>query len=217
MNRIVNARFLLRFAAAFVILSMGFFFLPNSWVRGIIPLVTAPIDRVFPEYEFNTGLGEEGTTIFMQVEAQKKLVNNPGKAAVIKFGTQIDVGLIYSIPLIFFPLLFAWPEITLLYRLKAALVLLPLIVILAMIDTSSTLIYLMEKQFHEDTIGYHVRYFFSRTMSRGGRQFLGLLLFGAAVAPFYLKKPVSGAGPVPGRNAPCPCGSGRKYKNCCMS
>jgi hypothetical protein len=216
MNRIVNARFLLRFAAAFVILSMGFYFLPNSWVRGIVPLVTAPIHWVFPEYEFDTGLGEEGTTIFMKVKAQKKLVNEPGKAAVIKFGTQIDVGLIYSIPLIFFPLLFAWPGLTPRYRLKGALILFPVIIVLAMIDASSTLIYLMEKKFHDDTLGYQVRYHFSRVMSRGGRQFFGLLLFGVAVAPFYLKKPVSGAGPAPGRNAPCPCGSGKKYKNCCI-
>jgi hypothetical protein len=171
---------------------------------------------MFPEYEFNTGLGEEGTTIFMQVEAQKKLLNEPGKAAVIKFGTQIDVGLIYSIPLIFFPLLFAWPGLTPRYRLKAAIIILPVIFLLAMIDASSTLIYLMEKKFHDDTLGYEVRYHFSRVMSRGGRQFLGLLLFGAAVAPFYLKKPATAIGPAPGRNAPCPCGSGKKYKNCCM-
>jgi hypothetical protein len=32
---------------------------------------------------------------------------------------------------------------------------------------------------------------------------------------FSLSRPASGAKRV-GRNAPCPCGSGKKYKNCCM-
>ena len=30
-----------------------------------------------------------------------------------------------------------------------------------------------------------------------------------------LRRPASGAGQV-GRNRPCPCGSGRKYKSCCL-
>jgi uncharacterized protein YecA (UPF0149 family) len=28
--------------------------------------------------------------------------------------------------------------------------------------------------------------------------------------------PIQRAGPRVGRNDPCPCGSGKKYKNCCM-
>jgi len=29
-------------------------------------------------------------------------------------------------------------------------------------------------------------------------------------------EPIRNRGPKVGRNAPCPCGSGKKYKNCCM-
>jgi len=32
----------------------------------------------------------------------------------------------------------------------------------------------------------------------------------------YGKEPVRRAEPKIGRNDPCPCGSGKKYKKCCM-
>ena len=48
--------------------------------------------------------------------------------------------------------------------------------------------------------------------SRGGQR-AGAARSGSASAPRIV--PVS-AGRKPGRNEPCPCGSGRKYKNCCM-
>lgn len=34
--------------------------------------------------------------------------------------------------------------------------------------------------------------------------------------PFDDREPAAPSGPKPGRNAPCPCGSGRKYKQCCL-
>ena len=34
---------------------------------------------------------------------------------------------------------------------------------------------------------------------------------------FYeVQKPILNAGPKIGRNDPCPCGSGKKYKKCCL-
>lgn len=33
--------------------------------------------------------------------------------------------------------------------------------------------------------------------------------------PMILHAPLRNTEPKPGRNSPCPCGSGRKYKNCC--
>ena len=30
-------------------------------------------------------------------------------------------------------------------------------------------------------------------------------------------EPISNVEAVPGRNDPCPCGSGKKYKRCCMN
>jgi len=37
----------------------------------------------------------------------------------------------------------------------------------------------------------------------------------AAPPPEERKLPIRKTGPTPGRNDPCPCGSGKKYKNCC--
>jgi preprotein translocase subunit SecA len=36
-----------------------------------------------------------------------------------------------------------------------------------------------------------------------------------AAEPAERKLPIRKTGPTPGRNDPCPCGSGKKYKNCC--
>jgi uncharacterized protein len=49
---------------------------------------------------------------------------------------------------------------------------------------------------------------------RGGRPAAEVMR--PAVAP--LLRPAAGAGgKAPGRNDPCPCGSGRKFKKCCGS
>ncbi len=54
----------------------------------------------------------------------------------------------------------------------------------------------------------------------GGGRLLGA--YARALTPAYLEKasgkpkPITRPGSKIGRNAPCPCGSGRKYKKCCM-
>jgi hypothetical protein len=54
----------------------------------------------------------------------------------------------------------------------------------------------------------------------GGGRMLGA--YAKALAPAYLEKasgktkPITRPGSKIGRNEPCPCGSGRKYKKCCM-
>jgi len=54
----------------------------------------------------------------------------------------------------------------------------------------------------------------------GGGRVLGA--FAKALTPSYLEavsgkvKPIVRAGSKIGRNDPCPCGSGKKYKKCCM-
>jgi hypothetical protein len=55
---------------------------------------------------------------------------------------------------------------------------------------------------------YWVYYFFDLV----GRGFFALLIWAALVAlPGARARPAA----APGRNAPCPCGSGLKYKRCC--
>ena len=43
----------------------------------------------------------------------------------------------------------------------------------------------------------------------------GVALGGAPKQPLAAKKPVVNKTPKVGRNDPCPCGSGKKYKKCC--
>ena len=52
----------------------------------------------------------------------------------------------------------------------------------------------------------------------GGGRTLGLYVraLRGAYEERHSPKPLRNPGAKIGRNAPCPCGSGRKYKNCCM-
>ena len=49
-----------------------------------------------------------------------------------------------------------------------------------------------------------------------GRGIQGLLEPQPRVPPQPVAPPLSGKYPGTGRNEPCPCGSGRKYKRCCI-
>jgi hypothetical protein len=42
-------------------------------------------------------------------------------------------------------------------------------------------------------------------------------LFGMITAPEIKLKRIKFGKDIPGRNRPCPCGSGKKYKMCCLN
>jgi len=54
-------------------------------------------------------------------------------------------------------------------------------------------------------------YYFFELMGRG---FFALLVYLGLIALGW-RAPTTAPAPAAGRNAPCPCGSGRKYKRCC--
>ena len=63
---------------------------------------------------------------------------------------------------------------------------------------------------------FYALYYFFDLMGRG---FFALLIYLGLIALGWNApaiRSVRGGGPV-GRNDPCPCGSGRKYKRCCQA
>lgn len=141
----------------------------------------------------------------------------------------------YLHPIIIFSILFAWPGLIWQDRFKVFLLALPCLLMVEMVDIPLLLgtrcmelmrAKLLQDPSAEKSLGsYWVAF-----LHTGGREALSILAVGLALGCFHLhrvrQKLAANGGPRPplqpqrtkaGRNAPCPCGSGKKYKNCCGS
>lgn len=140
----------------------------------------------------------------------------------------------YLHPIIILSIIAAWPGILLRDRFKVFLLVLPLLLIVEMVDIPLLLatrcVEVVQASLYEDPMaGRGLGSYWAAFLHTGGRAALSILAVGLAFGCFYLlgqmrKQPVdsSQARTEPsrakvGRNAPCPCGSGKKYKNCCAS
>ncbi len=126
--------------------------------------------------------------------------------------------------IIFYSLLFSWTFISWRKRIIAGILLTPFVLLFILIDIPVSVVTSIEFECQNKLPGYRIVetlprqtiMFLGHFINNGGRQFLGVLLFALAVAPFHVSFPGLSSGGVLQRNDPCPCGSGKKYKNCCM-
>lgn len=125
----------------------------------------------------------------------------------------------YLHPIIIFSILAAWPKIIFKDRVKIFFVAFPFLFIIEMIDVP--LLTVIRCQAHayfllykDSSSGPMIHSYWMRFLNSGGREFLSIIGAFLAVALFYLFR--FRRIPEPGRNEPCPCGSGKKYKRCCM-
>ncbi len=121
---------------------------------------------------------------------------------------------LYIHPIIVFTLLSAWPGIILNERIKLFAISLPILLIVEMLDMP--LIALTRISAHAHHLGSPpapTQSYWLSFLSNGGREFLSICAALLSLAGFYLLKLTGIA--EPDRNAPCPCGSGKKYKRCC--
>jgi hypothetical protein len=127
---------------------------------------------------------------------------------------------LYLHPIIIFTMLFAWPRITRRDRVKLFAMSVPLLLILEMIDMPLVALsrgeaYTQALLAAEGVSPPLIHAYWLSFLSNGGREFLSVCTALLAIAMLYLLK--TRDLPEPERNAPCPCGSGKKYKNCCMA
>jgi hypothetical protein len=178
--------------------------------------LTFPISIIHPGFKTEARVKERNVIYLRLVmyETQGERLKRQIPTRDVEIGH--EAGAVFGIPLIFYPLLFSWPGLPYGYRLKAAALALPALLILIPIDISLAFLIEIEKRFMEPTFKSTLVYYVAQGFSFGGRQFLGILLFAAALAPRFLKKPVYVDAQPLERNDLCPCGSGKKYKNCCM-
>ncbi|HOO91206.1 MAG TPA: SEC-C metal-binding domain-containing protein, partial [Syntrophales bacterium] len=92
----------------------------------------------------------------------------------------------------------------------------PLTIAAASIDIPLFFICRIERGFPVSSLSGQIRLMMDTFFSNGGRQFLALLVVLVTIGLIQMTKPPL-ISPDTGPNNPCPCGSGKKYKHCCMN
>jgi hypothetical protein len=216
MKQLISFRFLFCLLGLFVLFSVGSYFFPRTLIGKAAPFLTLPVSIIHPGFKTESGL-DGRNVMYLKLHIPEELgmgIGSPTPTRDLELG--FEVGTVFGIPLVIYPLLFSWPGLPMSYRFKAAFLVLPALVALITIDVSLAFLVGVEMQFVPLTLKNRIVYYVAQGLNLGGRQFLGILLFAATLAPRLLKKPVYLDGRQPERNDPCPCGSGKKYKNCCM-
>jgi hypothetical protein len=217
MRKLLSIRFLLCFTTVFILFALGCYYFPRPAIGKAVPFLTFPISVIHPDFKIKTGI--RGNNAFY-LEADTNELKSEGsakKSYTRRVELSHEIGTAFGIPMIFFPLIITWPGLPIRYRLKALLLVLPAMLLLIAIDVSLSLLIEIEMILLEPTLKNKIVFWMAQGLNCGGRQFLGIFLFAAAVAPHFLKKPVYVQGQEIERNSLCPCGSGKKFKNCCMS
>jgi hypothetical protein len=142
---------------------------------------------------------------------------------------------LYLHPLIIFAILAAWPGMVWRDRFKVFLLVLPFLLIVEMLDIPILLgtrcVEVMRTNLLQDPFaGRSLGSYWAAFLHTGGRAALSVLAVGLALGCFYVsrswrdQRSLGGGGAKSepprgriGRNEPCPCGSGKKYKNCCWA
>ena len=75
----------------------------------------------------------------------------------------------------------------------------------------------IESAYSDAPLLNNIRMVYKHIMMNGGRQFLAVAVFLSALTLAGLNSGNKVAVEKVRRNAPCPCGSGKKYKRCCLS
>lgn len=153
---------------------------------------------------------------YIKVNKTPTRADSPGqKGAVIKVKGQAST--LCIAPIIIFSLILAWPGIGIRQKIKAILIAVPLILGIAILDYPMTFITDIESVFSDEPLLKGIRQLWKHFMNNGGRQFLALVGFLVAIALAGKNPKKQIVKKKTGRNDPCPCGSGKKYKQCCLS
>ena len=141
----------------------------------------------------------------------------------------------YLHPIIIFAILAAWPGIVWRDRFRVFLLVLPLLFLVELVDIPLLLAIrcqeMIQVELYQDPMaGKSLGSYWAAFLHTGGRAALSILAAGLAFGCLYLlrhrRERRASGGPSSriesqrtrvGRNDPCPCGSGKKYKNCCRS
>ena len=195
-----------------------FYFLGPFYSRMFIPLFAHEIEWIRPGYKVQELALKDGKRMSYIVAAPVIIPRENGKTAIAEAelrGSAL-VSFLYINPIILFSILLAWPTLSIKDKAWSFMISLPFLAVITLIDMPFHLLYLMETDIPVLTTYDRIIVLWGKILNNGGRQFLSILVALLSIAPHYLLKPVITVGKQVGRNDPCPCGSGKKYKKCCM-
>jgi hypothetical protein len=223
MNKIYIIRPPIIFIVSYAVLLFMFMEFGRFYVKLFAPVFKAEVECLFPEFkvydiDYETYRGQD--MIFMQVKT----------AEVIPLATkQLPIGYpiipkthvvnLYMHPVIIFAILLAWPGVMLRGRLWMLGFAVPLLFLLELIDIPLVLVgncqHLINSLYPDPTMApVRPLVYWRDFLMNGGRAVFSILFACLAAAAYYLLKVFRMV--EPDRNAPCLCGSGKKYKQCCM-
>lgn len=220
--------FLLRLFIAYLLISVAMFF-AGPWItKTLLPSIKAVINAYGTEHELlSLDTGTSGG--YMSIMYEFRIIKHfPGVSLPLieTLKSTITASILFVPYIIFYSLILSWPVIRWKRRLTAIVLSVPVMTGFFITDAAITIISSIELEARSRLAGYVVDHAFmsdvlvylSHFFNNGGRQFMGVLIFVVAAVPLnisgLLPKKVRSKG-KPGRNEPCPCGSGKKYKHCC--
>jgi hypothetical protein len=219
--------FLGRLLSAFLAVIAVFYVIGPFYMKLMAPAFIWEIEMLNPHYRVvENGIITISKTDYLQldIEVNKPLPEGREGAGVSGHVTRhkAQAGSLCVAPIIIFSLILGWPSIPLVRRWKAFLFSIPLIGLIELIDYPLIFISNIASVYSDNILSITLLKIWAHILNNGGRQFLALIAFFILLAPHYLnhqQKPLQSADATPlqpGKNAPCPCGSGKKYKNCCL-
>lgn len=232
-GRVINtlrwnpSKFLLHLLPACIIVISFFYVISPLYIKAFLPIFAKELELLHPEFDvINYDVIKIRQIDYLQFDIK---INQPmpeGHQGAGETGNvtrhKCQASTLCIAPVIIFSMILSWPALSLAYRFKAAIVALPLIILVECIDYPMIFISNIEAVYSANVLSNTLRQIWSHILNNGGRQFLALIIFLLLIAPFYLKiekpmiKTTAGSFVKTGRNASCPCGSGKKFKNCCL-
>jgi hypothetical protein len=209
-----------------IVLLLVFTQVGSFYARALFPVFRWEINLLAPEVEslsmrLEDFQGHQMVSMVIKVSGAVSDRPKPSKTITIHW-PPINL---YIHAIIIFSMLAAWPGITFRDRLKLLAIGVPFLILVEILDVP--LLTVSRCKVHAQSLvsqgsptAAFLHEYWLKFLNSGGREFLSILGGFLAVGAFYLLR-FRGAAQFserkePGRNDPCPCGSGKKYKRCCM-
>lgn len=227
MNKKELIRTIIVLCSSLVVLLIAFTQVGSFYARLLFPLFRWEIHLLAPEVEqlsieLEDHQGQQMVAMTIRVTADA-----PGQPRLSKTVTvhwpPINM---YIHPIIMFSILAAWPRIAFKERVKLFGIGLLFLLLVEMLDiplltASRSKVHAQSLVSKGSPLAALMHEYWLRFLNNGGREFLAIFSGLLAVGVFHLFR-FRGTGrpkgsKEPGRNDPCPCGSGNKYKHCCIS
>ena len=212
--------FLLRLIPAFLFFTLLFYLIAPFFINAHLNLFKNQLRFLHPEYDIlSYDIIKFNQLDYLQfdikVNKTPTLAGSPAhKGDTIRIKAQASS--LCVAPIIIFSLILAWPGIGMWKRLKAIFIAIPLMIVLAALDYPIIFIADIESVFSDTPILNGMGQLWKHLMNNGGRQFLALMIFAFSIILAGKKPKEKYSDKNVGRNDPCPCGSGLKYKHCCL-